>query len=206
MAAFHEVQFPPTISYGATGGPRFNTSILTLASGFERRQVNWSKTRAEYDVSTGLKTQVDVNALLKFFYARNGRAYGFRFKDWTDYQSPNSGDSRTNFMTTNGSLNTFQLTKTYADSGGTFVRTITKPVSGTTTVYADAVLTADWSIVTSTGVVTLGVTLAATTGKVISAAFEFDVPCRFYTDDLRVTIDDIDNLSWGQIPIVEVRV
>ena len=26
MTAFHEVQFPPSISYGATGGPTFNTN------------------------------------------------------------------------------------------------------------------------------------------------------------------------------------
>jgi hypothetical protein len=27
MPAFHEVQFPPKIAYGATGGPEFNTSV-----------------------------------------------------------------------------------------------------------------------------------------------------------------------------------
>lgn len=206
MPGFHEVQFPPQISYGAAGGPNFNTTVLTLASGYERRNINWSKARALYDVAHGLKTQDELNALLKFFYARQGRAYGFRFKDWNDYTLPFAGSSAPIFVTTDGGTTTsFQLTKTYADAGATYVRTLTKPVSGTLIVYDNGVATNDYTVNTTTGVVTLGGTLAATTGHVVGAACEFDVPVRFDIDQMKVSINDYNNFSWGQIPLIEVR-
>src|SRR3569623_2959053 len=88
IASFVEVQFPPTISCGAKGGPAFSTSVLELASGVEQRNVNWSRERPKYDISTGLRDAADFNAYAKFFYARMGKALGFRFKDWSDYRCP----------------------------------------------------------------------------------------------------------------------
>lgn len=35
---------------------------------------------------------------------------------------------------------------------------------------------------------------------------DFDVPCRFDTDEMRVSIDDFNAFTWGQIPVVEVRI
>ncbi len=43
MTAFHEVRFPPDISYGTTGGPAFSTTVFQAASGFEQRNVNWAE-------------------------------------------------------------------------------------------------------------------------------------------------------------------
>jgi uncharacterized protein (TIGR02217 family) len=37
-------------------------------------------------------------------------------------------------------------------------------------------------------------------------AGEFDVPCRFDTDQMRVSIDSYQSFSWGGIPIIEIRV
>jgi uncharacterized protein (TIGR02217 family) len=132
---FHEVQFPTDISAGATGGPGFHTTILTLSSGFEQRNVDWSKARATYDVSHACKTDAQISALINFFNARRGKAYGFRFKDWLDFRAPfwttTPGDIYTlpTLFTTTGALTTFQLTKSYGDGGGTYIRTITKPVA-----------------------------------------------------------------------------
>lgn len=207
MADFHEVQFPPTISAGAVGGPSWSTTVLTLASGFERRNINWSKSRAMYEVSHGVKTQAQIDELIAFFMARRGKAYGFRFKDWADYKVPNDGGVRPTMMTTDGgTTTTFQLTKVYTDTAGSYTRTITKPVSGTLQVYSDGVLTASWSANYATGVVTLAAPLSATTGKVITVQFEFDVPVRFDTDVMRSEIGTLDNHGWSQINLVEIRV
>ena len=46
--AFHEVLFPPNISYGSQGGPKFKTTVFTADSGYEQRNIDWSMTRAEY--------------------------------------------------------------------------------------------------------------------------------------------------------------
>ncbi len=42
---FHEVQFPPDIAYGASGGPEYLTSVVSMASGYEQRNANWSAAR-----------------------------------------------------------------------------------------------------------------------------------------------------------------
>jgi uncharacterized protein (TIGR02217 family) len=88
LASFDEVQFPPRISAGAQGGPAFSTTVLTLDSGMEHRNINWSRERPTYDISTGLKDADDGREYLKFFYARRGKAIGFRFKDWSDFRLP----------------------------------------------------------------------------------------------------------------------
>ncbi len=84
---FHEIQFPPDIAYGATGGPEYATTVVAMASGFEQRNANWSAARLKWNVASGLKHQAQLNTLIAFFRARKGRAYGFRFKDWTDYRA-----------------------------------------------------------------------------------------------------------------------
>lgn len=205
MASFHEIQFPPDISHGAVGGPGFKTVITTLAGGAEKRNIEWSKAKGAWDVAKGLQTQAQVDVLYEFFYARAGRAYGFRFKDWTDFKVPNLGGGPQSMFVTDGSTRPFQMIKTYTDAGGTYVRNIYKPISGTLAVFDNGVPTSDFAASYTTGIVTLGVTLAGTTGHTISAFVDFDVPVRFDTDDLKITIADVENLAWGQIPLVEIR-
>lgn len=211
---FHEVQFPAGISQGATGGPRFSTSIMTLSSGYEHRNINWSQRRGEWDVSTGLRTQTQIEQLIDFFHARNGRAYGFRFKDWSDYQAPRyhatPGDlfALPLLFTTDGHTTTFQLTKIYSDSGNTYTRVIKKPVAGTLQLYANglSIPSNQWTVDTTTGIVTITqATVYQSSGWVITGSFQFDTPARFDTDDMKVTITTTDNYSWGPVPIVEIR-
>ena len=71
-------------------------------------------------------------------------------------------------------------------------------------VYKDAVQQlAGWSVDLTAGVVTL--LTAPTAGVAITAAFEFDVPVRFDTDHMAVTIENFRLHRWQQIPIVELR-
>jgi uncharacterized protein (TIGR02217 family) len=71
--------------------------------------------------------------------------------------------------------------------------------------YAGGIATTDYSVDATTGIVTLGATLRATTGIVITGYCQFDVPCRFDTDDMKVNIRDVDNFEWQPIPVVETR-
>ena len=213
--SFHEVQFPVGISYGAVGGPQFHTTVLSLQSGYEQRNIDWAKSRAMYDVAQNLKSQGELDQLVKFFVARQGRAYGFRFKDWTDYrmpfykQAPGDTDPIPLQLTTNGTLSTFQLTKFYVDAAGfSYSRIINKPVAGTLVVYVNGVPAnpaTDFTVDTTTGIVTLSAALAATTGSLITASCQFDVPVRFDTDEMKVTLENYNNLNWGSITLVELR-
>jgi hypothetical protein len=87
---------------------------------------------------------------------------------------------------------------------GLEVRTITKPVAGSVHLYKDAVEQLfGWSVDVTTGVVTFSTSPAA--GVQLTADFEFDVPVRFDTDHMAVTIESYRLHAWQQIPIVELR-
>ena len=85
--AFKDIQFPPAISFNATGGPMFLTDVVIKASGAEARNQNWSYERLSYEVSHAARREVDWRKLQAFFRIVAGRAYSFRFKDWTGSRS-----------------------------------------------------------------------------------------------------------------------
>ena len=199
MTGFHEVQFLPDISYGASGGPGYSTTVMTTVSGHERRNANWAQARGRWNVAHGLKKRVQVAALIAFFRARKGRAYGFRFKDWTGYQA-----FAQVLGLDDGTTKTFQLIKRYASGGEIETRVITKPVAGTVKVYRDGVEAASgWSVNTATGIVTF--TTAPASGVQVTADFGFDIPARFDSDQMDITIETYQIGSWGQIIILEIR-
>jgi uncharacterized protein (TIGR02217 family) len=59
------------------------------------------------------------------------------------------------------------------------------------------------SIRSRSGLVTFGT--APALGIEVTADFEFDVPVRFDTDHMAVTIESYRLHNWQQIPIVELR-
>lgn len=198
--AFVEVQFPADISYGSSGGPEYATDIVASSSGYEQRNVHWEQARARYNVAHGVKTKAQLDALIAFFRARKGRAIGFRFKDWTDFQATNEV-----LGTGDGARTQFQLIRQYVSGSGAETRRITKPVSGTVQIYKNAVLqTTGVTVDMATGVVTFAA--APLSGQVVTASFQFDVPVRFDTDKLSATLDAYGVHSWLDIPLVEVRI
>lgn len=199
--AFVETRFPTDIAFGSTGGPEYSTDIVITQGGYEQRNANWSQARSRYNVAHGVKTQGQLDTLIAFFRARKGRADGFRFKDWTDFQATGQ-----NIGTGNGAATVFQLRKHYSNGSITETRTITKPVAGTIAVYKDGVLQSGstYSANTANGQITFNT--APADGSVITADFQFDVPVRFDTDRLSARLDTYGSHSWQDIPIIEIRV
>ena len=205
---FHDVRFPDNISRGARGGPERRTQIVELASGDEERNASWANSRRRYDVAYGIRRADDLAAVVAFFEARNGRLHGFRFKDWADFKSclPSQTPGPTNqpIGSGNGAATLFQLTKRYTSGAQSWTRAITRPVAGTVTIALNGTLQASgWSVSTTTGLITF--TTAPALGVVITAGFEFDVPVRFDTDALDVTLDFERLGSITSIPLVEIR-
>lgn len=197
--SFVEVQFPTDISYGSSGGPEYATDIVASVSGYEQRNVSWEQARARYNVAHGVKTKAQLDALIAFFRARKGRAYGFRFKDWTDYQTGTEV-----LGTGDGVATQFQLVKWYTSGGASEQRVIQKPVAGTVQIYRDGVLkTSGFTIDYATGLVTFN--SAPANGVVVAAVCQFDVPVRFDTDRLSATLDAYGVHSWLDIALIEVR-
>jgi len=197
--AFDEIRLPTGIERGALGGPGFLTNVVLLNSGKEQRNSLWSVDRGQWDIGYGIQTRDDALAVRNFFMARLGRARGFRFKDWTDYQavaqSIGQGD---------GSVSQFQLIKTYASGGVSEARIIAKPVAGSLRIYRNGVeALSGWSVDVATGLVSF--TSAPEPGVLVSADFTFDVPARFDSDQMDITIETYQLGSWGPIPIIEIR-
>ena len=206
--AFHDVRFPDNISRGARGGPERRTQIVELASGDEERNASWANSRRRYDVSYGIRRADDLDAVVAFFEARNGRLHGFRFKDWADHKSCKPSETPTAadqlIGTGDGTATAFQLVKRYASGAQTWVRTITKPVAGTISIALGGVSQpSGWTVDPATGTVSFAT--APGNGVAVRAGFEFDVPVRFDSDALDVTLD-IERLgSITSIPLVEIR-
>ena len=205
---FHEVRFPDDISRGARGGPERRTQIVELASGDEERNASWANSRRRYDVAYGIRRADDLAAVVGFFEARNGRLHGFRFKDWGDHKSclPSGSPSPTDqpIGTGDGTATQFQLVKRYTSGAQSWTRGIAKPVTGSVRVaLAGVEQMSGWSVDTTTGLVTFAQAPGA--GVAITVGFAFDVPVRFDTDALDVTLD-LERLgSITSIPLVELR-
>ena len=204
--AFHDVRFPDRIAEGAEGGPEFSTSVIVSSGGHEQRQGNWSAGRGRWNVATGLQDEDDLAVLIAFFRARAGRLHAFRFKDWSDYQL-----DRQLIGTTNGTLATFQISKTYVSGPSSSARRITRPVAGTVRCWVNGTerslgaSSSQFQVNLATGVITLGSAIAGTTGQAIEAACEFDVPARFDTDTLPLRLTAFQIGEWSDIPVVEIR-
>jgi uncharacterized protein (TIGR02217 family) len=212
-APFHEVQFPPDIALGATGGPERRTDIVTLRSGDEERNSVWANSRRKYDASYGVKTFAQLEIVAAFFEERRGRLTGFRWKDHFDYRSCSSPNtpSPTNQVigTGNGVLATFQLTKKYGSLYAPWVRSIRKPVAGTVRVAVagtEKVLGTHFTVDTATGIVTFTAGNIPPNGASVTAGFQFDVPVRFDTDYLEIDRALMQGGYIRSIPIIEIRV
>ncbi len=205
---FHEIRFPVALSFGSSGGPERRTEIVTLANGFEERNTPWEHSRRRYDAGTGLQSLTDLHAVTAFFEARRGRLHGFRWKDWADFltsahgQQPHAGDQR--IGSGNGQTRTFQLIKTYGDGAAAYSRPVRKPVEGSVKVALDGVeISAGWTVDTASGQLIFDAAPGA--GVVLTAGFAFDVPVRFDTDHLAVSVESFRAGQVPSIPIVEVR-
>ena len=197
---FSEARFPEDISYGSKGGPEFSTEIVISKGGIEHRNANWLNTRSRYNVSHCIKSKSQLEKLISFFRAHKGRAIGFRFKDWTDYQAKNQL-----ITVSDGKTQSFQLKKTYkVENGPTYDRKIYKPVEGTVKIFLDSEdCTNKFTIDHSTGM--LHSTIYPEPDQQISADFEFDVPVRFDTDHLSSSIEDLNSFSWENITLIEIK-
>ncbi|MGH8622498.1 MAG: DUF2460 domain-containing protein, partial [Burkholderiales bacterium] len=147
MPAFAEVRLEPgLILYGAVGGPQYSTDVVVVRSGREQRNANWSVSRGKWELGERQVDTSELHTLIGFFRARQGRAQGFRFKDWGDYKATRT-PLTFNEVTTQGllgsgvgvgSVGPYQTNKIYSSGGLTTTRKIIKLVS--LQVYVDGVL------------------------------------------------------------------
>ncbi|MCB1406469.1 MAG: DUF2460 domain-containing protein [Rhodobacteraceae bacterium] len=208
--SFHEIRFPATLSFGSLGGPERRTEIVTLANGHEERNTPWAQARRRYDAGLGLRSLDDVERLIAFFEARQGMLHGFRWKDWADFKTCPASRSVTALDQSlghgDGATTVFQVAKTYRSGSWDTTRIITKPVSGTVRVAVGGTELGEgvaWTVESDTGRV-LFVDPPAV-GAEVTVGFEFDVPVRFDTDLIQVSVASFQAGDVPKVPVVEVR-
>ncbi|WP_048649125.1 DUF2460 domain-containing protein [Nitratireductor soli] len=211
MNSFHDIRFPLAVSFGATGGPERRNEIVQLVSGREKRNARQADARRFYDAGTGLRSLDDIYEVLAFFEARRGSLHGFRFRDPFDMkscrpsQTPTHLDQETGLG--DGIRTRFPLSKVYGEGEDAVLRPITRPVPGTVLVGVNgAVQQADlhFSLDAETGEVVFQAGAVPPAGTLITAGYEFDVPVRFDTERLSVSLSAFKAGQIPAIPLVEI--
>ena len=207
---FHEVRFPASLSFGSLGGPERRTEVVTLANGFEERNTPWAHSRRRYDAGLGLRSLEDIETLIAFFEARMGQMYAFRWKDWADFKSAPASREVTFedqvIGVGDGRQDVYPLIKTYFSGAQRYARPIAKPVEGTVRVGLDETElqeSIDYEIDETTGLVSFA--HPPDRDVEITAGFEFDVPVRFDTDQIRTSVASFQAGEVPDVPVVEVR-
>ncbi|MBS8258751.1 TIGR02217 family protein [Roseibium polysiphoniae] len=211
MVSFLDEYFPSGVAFGALGGPERRTEVVLLASGLEARNARWADSRRRYDASTGIRSLADLRAVLSLFERARGRLFGFRFRDPFDHSTRDGGGMPTAFdqeiANGDGVTDTFALTKTYGEGEAAYAREIrlADPASlkvavegAEVTVGVDAWLNAE------TGELVFASPPAD--GAQITAGFFFDVPVRFDTDRLEVSLTHFEAGDIPSIPLIEIRI
>jgi len=178
MTFLESPRFPDNIAFGATVGPTFSTVVATVYSGREQRTPAWTQSRLQFQVGRRVMNASDTAALDAFFRAAQGKANGFRIKDWTDFLDAGAG-----VLTPTTTPGVWQMAKKYAAGALANQRLIRKPVSGQVAVQRGGasvtlgVAAGNASIDSTTGLVTF---IADSTGNCSAwtpgATTSFSVP------------------------------
>lgn len=211
LSSFHDVRFPLGVSFGATGGPERRNEIVSLTSGREKRNARFSQSRRHYDAGTGVRSLSDLYDVLAFFEARRGSLHAFRFRDPFDMKSrrPEEAVSPTDqpLGTGDGTRARFALTKTYGDGEDAYQRLIARPVAETLRVAVDGMEKASpaaWGFDFATGEVVFSPGSVPGAGEAVTAGYEFDVPVRFDTERIAISLTAFKAGQIPSIPLIEV--
>ncbi len=205
---FHNVSFPLSLAFGASGGPVRTTHITALASGGEARNSPHAHSRRRYNAAAGIKSHTDLQKLVSFFEARFGQLYSFRFRDPVDYMScPNDSAPQSTDQSIgigDGVETSFQIVKHYGDSAGNYTRKITKPIVGSVLLSSNGVAlpVSEYSVDGITGTITFNT--APAQAAVIAVGYKFDVAVRFDSDHLDLSLEAFGAGELTSVPLIEV--
>lgn len=211
LASFHDVLFPTSVSFGATGGPERRNEIVSLTSGREKRNARLSQSRHFYDAGTGVRSLDDLHDVVTFFEARRGSLHAFRFRDPFDASSCRPGETPAAqdqvVGTGDGETSRFTLVKTYGSGEDAYQRLIRKPVlPSLRAAIAGVEITSPGAFAfdDATGEIVFAVGSIPGDGLVVTCGYEFDVPVRFDTERLSMSLKAFKAGQIPSIPLIEV--
>lgn len=161
------------IKMGASFTEQYAVNIVTTSGGNEYRSLIHPFPARTFDISQLLEKSETFNYILALYHRAHGQYAGFRIRCYDEYSSNGNIGTPTAFDQTllHVSAGVYQIVKQYGTNGtagaaGYPYRVIHKPVSGSVKVGIGSteIRTADWSVVTTTG----RITLAANIGHAIT--------------------------------------
>jgi len=190
---------PVAHSQGSGSGPGFKTDVLQISSGHELRETPNERNRNSFTVNLTNKTQLELESFIKLVHICRGRGRIYRFKDWLEFTTTTPDGTITisdqTIGTGDGTQTAFQLTKTFFKDTGKSnidnIRTISRPVPGTVRLSIDDVETFAFRI--DHGIGKIFFDTAPLQGEVIKWGGEYDIPCRFNNDDIRLNMKAFEN-------------
>ena len=211
--SFHEIRFPTAISRGAVGGPERRTDVVVLGSGFEERNSRWADSRRSYNAGYGIRSLDDLacgDRLLRGAARAPATASAgattptaSRARRWlrlppsisrsapvTALPPSSSSPRSTARPTRRGPVPSASRSPARCSSRSPAPSRVKAPTS---------------SVDAATGVVTFTPGHIPADGAAVTAGFEFDVPVRFDTDKLEISLSGFRHGAIPNIPIVEIR-
>ena len=193
MADLETPRFPDSVSAGSKFGPQYSTNVARNFGGKTARNKNWTYPLHVGDVSTGIKSQADLDNLLTFFHRAAGQYDAWRFKNWNDFDASGSEG----ILTVITADTTWQMYKRHTYGAATGDIIVQKPVSGTISVAGGGSYTIDYA----TGIITKtsGANPTSWTG-------EFDFRCIFTVDHMVPPWLSFELYECEPFPIIEDRI
>jgi uncharacterized protein (TIGR02217 family) len=179
MADFLEERISRDIKIGSGFDDQYSVNVVQTSVGNEYRSLIHPFPARTFDVSFLMSIDATYNELLAMWHRAHGMYAGFRIRCYDEYSSNGRSGTPTAFDQPMLLVSTgvYQLVKQYgtsksAGASGYPYRQIKKPVSGTVKVGIGSteIRSADWSVVTTTGVVTFAADITKSITGISKAA------------------------------------
>lgn len=199
MATSHIDEFlDPCFAYGFEGGPQFNTNIVELQNGREKRNATWAQQKHRYSGSFLNITKESYMKVKAMHLVAKGRLRAFKLIDPLD----NTADNQA-FAQGDGVEKDFQLSKTSTIAGISYTRGIYGVVFNDTFEIRvnGVVVPTGYTVDTQRGIVSFDTPPADE--SVITWSGNFFVWVRFDDDYLPFTLDNPDRTN-STVTMIEV--
>ncbi|KVT86394.1 hypothetical protein WK59_10355 [Burkholderia ubonensis] len=178
-------RFPDDLARWALGGVNYSTIVIGSTSGRESRNSLWQYGRGQWDLQNIERAEgvagnlYALQTLRNFFRVCKGQAYGFRFRDFTDYTDEGSGifglplssmPTGTAPLGVGSGVPVYQMYKQYVASPLADYRVIQKPYPGSVTIKRNGATAAGASLDTTTGLATFSADSSSTISSASAAA------------------------------------
>jgi len=183
----------PCPGYGWAGGAAFQTRIVDLQNGRNRRNAEWAQARHRYSAPFLNISKAAYREIKKMHMVCRGQLHAFRFRDALDFEAVNE-----TFAVANGTQTVFQLSKFSTVDGISYQREV-YALKSTPVITVNGTTTAV-TVNASTGKVTFSV--APTIGATLRWSGTFDIWVRFAQDYLPFSLDNPDATN-GTVELIE---